>query len=352
MMRYFIATIVFLSLFSCDGDLPENAFLPDSSGERGRLLVLMEESLWNGPMGDTIQAQLSQRAPGPYLRKEPIFSYFWKQPAEFNHMNQMGRSIVKFIIDDDSTYSETAMIERYDYYAKNQLFLIIKDSDPNRMLAFVQDQMDEVIQLFNDFETDQLIRDYKNDFNRRANEVAEKEFGISVAIPSGSKIKMSTDSFFFAKRDRSRTLQGNEATGIKKGTYWIQQGFLFWKTPVIADSNQMTVAAMLNHRDSTLKNNFPGEVEGTYMGTEYSEYYEPEGKVFDYNGNKAVEIRGLWIYDGEVFVGGGGPFVQYSILNETRNEIVTVCGYIYAPKFDKREYIREVDAVLQTIELK
>ncbi|MGB1102446.1 MAG: DUF4837 family protein [Crocinitomicaceae bacterium] len=352
MMRYFFVSILLFSLFSCDGDIPDNAFLPESSGERGRVLILMEESLWNGPMGDTVQAQLSQRAPGPYLRKEPIFSYYWKKPSEFNHMNQMGRSIIKFIIDDDSTYAETAMIERMDYYAKNQLFLIIKDSDPNRMLAFVQNRMNEVIQRFNDFETNQLIGAYKNDFNKRANEFAEKEFGLSIAIPSGAKIKISSDTFFFAKRDRSRTLQGNEATGIKKGTYWIQQGFLMWKTPVIPDSNQMTLAAMLNHRDSTLKKNLPGEVEGTYMGTEYSEYYEPEGKVFDYNGHQAAEIRGLWIYDGEVFVGGGGPFVQYSILNESRNEIVTVCGYIYAPKFDKREYIREVDAVLQTIDIK
>ena len=87
------------------------------------------------------------------------------------------------------------------------------------------------------------------------------------------------------------------------------------------------------------------------MGTEYTEHYDPEGRVFDYKGHKAVEIRGLWIYEGEVFVGGGGPFVQYSILNEATNKITTVCGYVYGPKFDKREYIREIDAVLNTIEV-
>ena len=351
-MRYLIALFITFSLFSCDDDLPDNAFLPDSSGERGRILVLMEESLWDGPMGDTLRAQFSERAPGPYLRKEPIFSYHWKKPSEFNHMNKMGRSILKFIVDPDSVYKETAVLTKHDYFAKNQLFIIVKDSDHNRMLAYVQNNLAPIIKQFNDFETNQLIRDFKEDHNRRANEIAENDYGLSIAIPSTAKIKIATDTFFFAKRDRSRTLQGNEATGIKKGTYWIQQGFLIWKTPILSDSNQMTVASMLQERDSVLKYNLPGEVEGTYMGTEYSQYYEPEGKVFTYNGHKAVEVRGLWIYEGDIFVGGGGPFVQYSILNEKRGEIVTVCGYVYAPKFDKREYIRELDAVLRTIDIK
>lgn len=351
-MRYLIATFIALTLFSCDDDLPDNAFLPESGGERGRILVLMEENLWDGPMGDTLRAQFSQRAPGPYLRKEPIFSYHWKKPSEFNHMNKMGRSILKFIIDTDSTYQKTAVVERHDYFANNQLFLIIKDSDHNRMLRFVQNKLNPIIQKYNDFETEQLIREYQENHNRRANEIAENDFGFSIAIPSGAKIKIASDTFFFAKRDRSRTLQGNEATGIKKGTYWIQQGFLFWKTPLIPDSNQMTVSSMLRLRDSTLKYHLPGEVEGTYMGTEYSQYYEPEGKTFTYQGHEAVEIRGLWIYDGDVFVGGGGPFVQYSILHKKRKEIFTVCGYVYAPKFDKREYIRELDAVLRTIDIK
>ena len=133
------------------------------------------------------------------------------------------------------------------------------------------------------------------------------------------------------------------------GTFWIQQGFMIWSTPYFPDSTQMTVLGAQMDRDSTLKYNVPGKTSGTYMGTEKTEYYDPKGRVFNYRGHEAVELRGLWIYEGDIFVGGGGPFVQYSILNEAKNEIITVSGYVYGPKYEKREYIRELDAVLNTI---
>jgi hypothetical protein len=36
-------------------------------------------------------------------------------------------------------------------------------------------------------------------------------------------------------------------------------------------------------------------------------------------------------------------------LNPNTNELITIDGYAYAPYFDKREYIREVEAIIKTI---
>ncbi len=311
----------------------------------------MENSLWEGAVGEALISNLTRRAEGPYLRAEPMFSFFHKQPNELNHANQLNRNILKLMIDNDSTYTETQVIKKRNYYAKNQLFIIVKDSDPNRLYDFAKNKMDNIIVDFNDFELQQLVNSYKNRPNKNINEQIEKKFGIGVSLPKDASLKNNKDNFYFAKRDRSRNELSNAANNADGGTFWIQQGFMFWSTPYIPDSAQMTVENMLKDRDSTLKYNVPGETKGTYMGTEYTEYYDPEGRIFEYQGHKAVEIRGLWIYDGEVFVGGGGPFVQYSILNEAENKIITVCGYVYAPKYDKREYIRELDAVLNTIEM-
>ena len=345
--------ILFLSSFlflACDdSDLPADAFLPEANGQHGEILILMEDGLWNAPLGEAVIANLTRRAEGPYLRPEPMFSYFRKAPTELNNVNQLNRTILKFMVDHDSTYAETQILELRNYYAKNQLFLIVKDSDPNRLNDFASNRMDEIIDKVNNFETSQLTREYLRDPNQRIKELAENDFGISLSVPSQTVLKAEKENFILSKRDRSRNQLSNDATGGQGGVFWIQQGFMIWKDKVYPDSAQMTVENVLKNRDTTLKHNVPGQTRGTYMGTEYSEYYEPEGRVFEYEGHKAVEIRGLWIYEGDTFVGGGGPFVQYSILNESKNEIVTVSGYVYAPKYDKREYIREIDAILQTI---
>lgn len=352
MKQFLILLLSVLSITACsDENLPKDAFLPDSNGQHGEILVLMENSLWNGVVGEALISNLTRHAEGPYLRAEPMFSFYQKQPGELNHVNQLNRNILKFMVDHDSTYAETQVIKKRNYYAKNQLFIIIKDSDPNRLYDFAQNKMDNTIDDFNAFELEQLVRIYNNKPNKNVNEQVKQKFGIGISVPSKSVLKSNKENFLFAKRDRSRNELSNDANNAAGGTFWIQQGFLFWSTPYIPDSAQMTVENALKDRDSTLKHNVPGETKGTYMGTEYTEYYDPQGRVFEYQGHKAVEIRGLWIYEGDVFVGGGGPFVQYSILNEAENKIITVCGYVYAPKYEKREYIRELDAVLNTIDL-
>ncbi len=348
-----VFSLLFISILfitSCDDSDPNSdAYLPEANGQHGEILILMDDGLWDGLVGEAVVANLERRAVGVYLRPETMFSYYRMRPKELNHMNQFNRNILKFMVDSDSTYAETAVIKEYNYYAKGQLFIIIKDSDPNRLYDYAKNGMDEIVDEFNNFELDQLISMYKSSPNQRVNELAEDKFGISISVPKTAELKFEDKDFVLVKRDRSKNLMGIESTGADGGTFWIQQGFMIWKTPYTPDSNQMTVVGALQDRDSTLKHNVPGEVAGTYMGTEYTEYYDPKGRVFNYKGNEAVEIRGLWIYEGDKFVGGGGPFVQYSILNESANEIVTVCGYVYGPKFEKREYIREIDAVLNTI---
>ena len=42
----------------------------------------------------------------------------------------------------------------------------------------------------------------------------------------------------------------------------------------------------------------------------------------------------------------GGPFVSLTTLDKKRNRVVTIEGYVFAPKFKKRDYIKEVEAII------
>jgi hypothetical protein len=37
------------------------------------------------------------------------------------------------------------------------------------------------------------------------------------------------------------------------------------------------------------------------------------------------------------------------MVDEQRNRVITIDGYVYAPKFDKREYLRQLQALALTV---
>ena len=46
----------------------------------------------------------------------------------------------------------------------------------------------------------------------------------------------------------------------------------------------------------------------------------------------------------------GGPFVSYSTLDEATGRVLTIDGYVYSPKLDKRNFMREVEHLVYMID--
>ena len=61
-----------------------------------------------------------------------------------------------------------------------------------------------------------------------------------------------------------------------------------------------------------------------------------------------AELRGLWRTENAFM---GGPFLSYTVLDEKRNRVVTAEGFVFAPSLDKRNYVRELEAIIQSVEI-
>lgn len=72
----------------------------------------------------------------------------------------------------------------------------------------------------------------------------------------------------------------------------------------------------------------------------YAEFV-PKEREISMNGLYAKELRGLWFIKGDFM---GGPYVNYTFVDEKRNQVICIDGYVFAPKFDKREFLRELEA--------
>lgn len=349
MKNVLIAILTIATLSNCAGDIDREEFLPDASGEHGMVLILMENGLWSSSIGENIKAQLDQDISGPFIRSEPMFDFYQLEPGTLNHMNKTSRIILKVFVDSDSSYNQTAFIEKRNVYAKGQLFLVIKDSDPNRLAQYIRNNFNPVLDLMNDFELEKYIQTFSARNHKAVNEKCEQKFGMSINLPKDSDLKVEKDDFMWVKYERSRDLLGDQTKGTTNQTYWIQEGIVFWSEPY--SDSAMDPAHILMKRDTVLKYNIPGKVKGSWMSTEYDSCCAPKATLTALNGQECVIYEGNWKHGGNPGAVGGGPFVQYTVHSPNKNLALTVCGYVYAPRFDKREYIRELHAMMRSLKV-
>jgi hypothetical protein len=72
--------------------------------------------------------------------------------------------------------------------------------------------------------------------------------------------------------------------------------------------------------------------------------FEPETRKILFNKSYAIETRGLWKTESDFM---GGPFINYTVVDTARNRIVAFDGYVYYPNKDKRNYIRQLEAIIR-----
>lgn len=83
------------------------------------------------------------------------------------------------------------------------------------------------------------------------------------------------------------------------------------------------------------------------MGTERR--VEMESMKVDYPGSDyCIQTHGLWRLM-ETTDRMGGPFVSYSMLSPDGKDIVDVIGFVYAPRFEKRDYLMQVEGICNSL---
>jgi hypothetical protein len=79
-----------------------------------------------------------------------------------------------------------------------------------------------------------------------------------------------------------------------------------------------------------------------------SKMFEPIAYDMVVNNLEVVELRGLWDLENGFM---GGPFISHSVYDAKRNRIVTVDGYIYHPNQKKRVKLRQIEAIIYSLEI-
>ncbi|MFD1553067.1 hypothetical protein DNU06_12115 [Putridiphycobacter roseus] len=324
--------------------------LPKITGPAGRVLISVQDNLWEGTLDSIFYKAFSKPAPGPFISAEPIFDYFQQDPSEINQLGKKNRNFLSIILEPTANFEETEVVIKKNHLADGQIYMVVKDNDKDRLIQFFQEQLPTYIAVFNDQENERLIKKYTYTRHAAFDKIAREKFGIGIGVPSTANFEADLDSIIYALDKNSKEFADNPKTKAKGGIYWAKKGILIWDSPY-TDSTDMLPQALLNNRDSTLKYAVKGTIPNSYMATEYYKTHAPKFTAVKVGEANAVKIEGLWKHAGNEAASGGGPFVEVALYHSTRNRIIHVSTYIYALNFEKRELLREVNAILSTVEV-
>ena len=330
----FIAFAVFL--FSCGGSGTKDrrAYLPAFIGGAGEVLVIMERKYWDSAAGEALRDAFYKQA-GVLPQYEPMFELTQYNPEAFDRLLMPHRNVVFIEIKDNIHYKEPRVQVLREKYAKDQILVNCFAKNEADFISKFNAVSESVIDKINQAECVRQIK-YNKAFGVKdyAKILAEK-YKLKLDLYPQTQLQTERNHFLWFHKITARPKEGR--------MHDVQQGILIYDYPYTEDST-FTKSFLLAKRDSLLKKYMPGPTEGSFMTTEH--YYEPELKETNQNGQYAVEMRGLFKMENAFM---GGPFMSLTTYDEERGRIVTVEGFVFAPKFDKREYLREVEAVVKSL---
>ncbi len=296
------------------------------TGKAGELVVVVPDPTWEGATGKSFREIMAQPQLG-LPQDEPIFDLINVPPSAFKEIFRTSRNIVRIKI---STTIDTSEVKfRKDIWAWPQAVVDINASSTEEFNQLLKKNSDRIVAFMLKAERDRLQMNYRNYHDKAAKNIIKDKFNIQLNVPPGFKV----------------TKQEKDFVWVRYETPDISQGIMIHSFPYQSDST-FTQQFLLNKRDSILKANVAGPAEGSYMTTERQ--LPPVFNVFQFKKNYASEMRGLWRVEGDFM---GGPYINLTVLDAANNRIVMLDGYVYAPRFDKRNLLRQVEAMMYSLEL-
>jgi len=327
-----VFNVVLISIFllSCGS---EKSRKPRSTGTTNEMLVVTNtKTMWNGELGEVIRSYFGQEMAG-LPQPEPMFDFMNVDAQHFSKLYRKFHNI--FIVDIDPSRKETFVETKEDFWSQPQR--IIKISAPSEE-AFAEkfvEQREAYLRLYNQTEIMRTIRNFEMANDLSISNKLAKNYNLFLAVPGGFNIAKLDTNFVWLRHTVEKVMQD------------VEMGIMIY-------IHDYTDTASFNHdniirlRNKMTFKHIPGPTEGSFMKVADRHVPPVFSIAQDFEVDYAVETRGLWELQNDFM---GGAFINYTFVDEKRNRVITLDGYVYYPNQLKRNYVRHIESILRTIEL-
>jgi len=322
MKRYFLyILILFVSLSSCKNS---KTLQTQCSGKAYELCVVVKKGQWESALGDTIKNFFKQPMNG-LPQDEPMLNVFSVPMSAFGPQLKTHRNVLEVKISKKK--KNPKLYIKHGFMAKQQVYVRMVVNSREQFFEFFEKRKAQIMKIFLDSEQKRLIKYFSKYPDSKIYNKLKSKYGYSLRVPAGYNINKDTLGFVWMSSETPKNSKG-----------------LFIYSYDYNSQDQFSVKKIVDKRNELLKNFVPGPLPKTYMTTASIDFCTVRKVTVD--SCYAIETRGLWKVSGDFM---GGPFVSLSILDEKNQKIVCIDGYVYAPNEDKRNMLRNVEAVMNTM---
>ncbi len=294
-----------------------------ASGRPGEVMLVMNENDLKSPQALALQEYLEQDAPA-LPQVEPSLQVTSRVSHDnFNSILRLARNILLVNVDQER-FSKTTLKFGYNEWAKGQIIVTLNTPHIDSIANFIEREPETLINTF-----------VRHELYRFATGLEEK---------SSMQAKRNVDSLFAhhinVPADITKHKFGKNFLWMSNALPTKRNDLLVYTYPY-TNSRDLSAERLVAVRDSVLKENIEGGVDGSYPSTVKS------GLVFrrlSIDGQMRSELHGLWQMEGGAMM--GGPFVLQAYHNEKDGLVYVFEGFVYRPNEDKLKLIRTMEAAL------
>lgn len=313
-LRLLLLTAI-VALCSCSGG--PQSLLPKSGGRPYEVLLVASDRR----CAAVVDSVLTQDMPS-LPQREPMFDVSLIDTTRFNQTTRLARCIV-IVTVNPAVFTSTRIRYEKNVWARPQLVVYVNTPSASQLSQYMAKAGHRLTSLLTRAEINTAISTLRAGSNRKAESSIRRMFGWNMLIPAEMKAGKTGRNFIWLSDNRPDRMR-NICVYSYSGT--------------TLDAHRALAA-----RDSVMRLNIPGELDGMYMQTTPGSV---TAGLATEDGRTAMISRGLWEMRNDAM---GGPFVSYSVVDSANSRIIVAEAFVYAPGTNKRNLIRSAEAALYTL---
>lgn len=309
-------------LVACDNNKKGTRYLKESVGNINVLQIVIDNELWNGPVGEEIRNQFAAPTDG-LPQDEPLFTMRQMVPETFTGFARNSRLFLK--VQEGNV--EQVSIDK-EVYAKPQLGVTVTALTEEGLVALLKERSAEIIKKMKAIELQE--RQKRARISKMRLDSLTRDFNVTLNAPSAYRIAKASPDFYWLRKD------------LKSGT----TNIIIYEVPLQTIGEDSTLQNVITMRNTIGARLMPVEEEGVFR-TE--DAYPPYLFTTEIDGKFTYETKGIWEVKDQFMA---GPFINYAIKDKANNRWLIIEGFVYAPSVEKRDLQFELEAIIRTATLK
>lgn len=324
--KYIFLILILLSLiFSCkEKSRVGTTIFEPSHGARNEVVLVIDDSLWIGKVGDSIRNYLSQPTIG-LSQHEPIFDLVQYDSRIFSNKARMSRNVVLFSLDVEQEF----VLEK-SLYSTPQNFFFLRAKNRDDLIDLFKKQSDSIISVLQASELNEEIHRIVRSNTQEVEEL-KSLFGCTLKLPDSYYLQAVDDfPFLWYQQDLS---SGN-------------MNLILYEFPISEiESSEGTIEThLIEAHDFIGKEFLLTAKEGGYFVT--NQKLPLNIHALSYQNMLVYRISGNWHTANDFLE---GPFITYAFRDEYYSRYLFIVGIINNPFKDKRDQLLEMEAIMKTV---